>query len=91
MLYIVAYDITHPRRLRRVAAACLDFGVRIEKSVFECDLDPSDFGKLWQRLNKAIDPASDALAAYPLCAACAKRILTSGVPRRAPQQASFIF
>ena len=38
MFYLVAYDIADPSRLRRVAKACEDYGIRLEKSVFQCDL-----------------------------------------------------
>ena len=48
MLRIVAYDISNPKRLRRVALACLDYGIRIEKSVFECDLRNDQFEELWE-------------------------------------------
>jgi hypothetical protein len=34
MLRIIVYDIACPKRLRRVAQTCLDFGVRVQKSVF---------------------------------------------------------
>jgi CRISPR-associated protein Cas2 len=37
--YLVSYDISHPRRLRRVARILEGFGVRLQYSVFECALD----------------------------------------------------
>lgn len=37
--YLVSYDISHPKRLRRVAKAMEGFGVRLQYSVFECPLD----------------------------------------------------
>mgnify|MGYP001408461485 CR=1 FL=1 len=37
--YLVSYDISHPKRLRRVARAMEGFGVRLQYSVFECALD----------------------------------------------------
>lgn len=46
MNYLVAYDIVEPKRLKRVAKALLRYGIRIEKSVFLCDLEPSKLPKL---------------------------------------------
>lgn len=37
--YLVSYDISHPKRLRRVARAMEGFGVRLQFSVFECVFD----------------------------------------------------
>ncbi len=38
------------RRLRRVARACLDFGQRVQNSVFECEVDPAQWVALRARL-----------------------------------------
>lgn len=79
MIRIVAYDIADPRRLRRVARACLDYGVRIEKSVFECDLNETDFIHLWRTLNELVDPDDDALIAYKVCRNCIRETQTAGL------------
>ncbi len=50
MLYLIAYDIAHPRRLQRVAKICEDFGIRIQFSLFECWLEEGEFQRLWSRL-----------------------------------------
>lgn len=71
MFVIVSYDvaITHengPRRLRRVARACQDFGQRVQFSVFECIVDPAQWAVLKQRLISEIDPSMDSLRFYYL-------------------------
>ena len=78
MLRLVAYDISDPRRLRRVAIACLDFGIRIEKSVFECDLRNDQFDELWNRLKDIVDEETDRIVCYPICSACEKNVVTYG-------------
>lgn len=40
--YIVCYDIRNDKRLRQVAKVCENHGTRIQYSVFECDLNPSE-------------------------------------------------
>ena len=52
---LVAYDVNTEtqagrRRLRRVARACLDFGQRVQNSVFECEVDPAQWAALRARL-----------------------------------------
>lgn len=66
MLRLVAYDIADPRRLRRIASVCEDFGVRVQKSVFEAWLDDHLFDRLWARLLETIEPAEDLIIAYSL-------------------------
>lgn len=78
MLILIAYDITHAKRLRRVAKTCEDYGVRVQYSVFECHLDETDFDTLWTILHDEIDSDEDRLVAYRLDARSAGRTLTAG-------------
>ena len=69
MMVLVTYDVSTqtadgPKRLRRVARACEDWGQRVQFSVFECDLDPAQWTALRARLIDAIDPATDSLRFY---------------------------
>lgn len=79
MLRLIAYDITDPARLRKVANVCKDYGVRIEYSVFECDLNEKVFAFFWEKLQKLIDPGKDRLIAYRICAGCVGEIRSVGV------------
>ena len=81
MLHLVAYDISS-RRLKRVARICEDFGVRVEKSVFECDLETETFNKFWQRLENTIDPDIDSIIDYPISRADERRIQSLGRVQR---------
>lgn len=78
MLTIVAYDITDPKRLKRIAQLCEDYGVRVEYSVFECRLDAALFEEFWGQLQARIDPETDRIVAYTVCARCAKEIRNGG-------------
>lgn len=74
MLRLIAYDIAAPRRLARFAAVCQDFGVRVQKSLFECWLEQDAFDRLWDRLLAEMDGEEDSLIAYTLDqSAAAKR------------------
>lgn len=78
MLRLIAYDIADPKRLRRVAGVCEDYGVRVQRSLFECWLDEEQFASLWQRLLSAINEEKDQIAAYPIDARQAKQRITAG-------------
>ncbi len=71
--YVVSYDIVDDRRRHRVAEALKDFGVRVQKSVFECLLDDARRQRLEARLAKLIDRKTDTVLIYFLCAACMDR------------------
>lgn len=73
MLRVIAYDIAHPRRLRRLANICADYGVRVQKSVFEFWLDEERFDELWRRLCAEMDAEEDVLIAYALDEKSAQR------------------
>lgn len=71
MLMLVTYDVRTvdtggQRRLRRVARACLDYGQRVQNSVFECEVDPAQWVALRARLLNEIDPQADSLRFYRL-------------------------
>lgn len=71
MLVLVTYDVNTEsaagrRRLRKVAKACVDYGQRVQNSVFECRLDAAQYVALKQKLSALIDPAADSLRFYNL-------------------------
>ena len=71
MYMLVAYDVSTGdkegrRRLRRVAKTCLDYGQRVQNSVFELKVDPSQWAECKQRLISEVDPEQDSLRFYYL-------------------------
>ena len=66
MLHLIAYDIASAKRLRKIARICEDYGIRVEKSVFECDLDDESFIGMWRLLSVAICPDEDRVIDYPI-------------------------
>lgn len=78
MYWVIAYDITDPARLRRVARLLADHGQRVQESVFECDLDVIALLSLRRQLCDTIDLAADSIRYYPLCRHCLRRVGTLG-------------
>ena len=62
-------SITSPagqKRLRQVAKACLDYGKRVQNSVFECVLTEAQFVLLKSRLSEIISQSDDSIIFYKL-------------------------
>ncbi len=69
MMVLVSYDVattTHQgrRRLRRVAKICLDYGQRVQNSVFECIVDPEQWTRMRLSLLDEVDAEKDSLRFY---------------------------
>lgn len=71
MLVLVTYDVNTEtsagrKRLRKVAKACVDYGQRVQNSVFECMLDAAQYAAFKAKLTALIDPQTDSLRFYQL-------------------------
>lgn len=86
MEILVAYGVATDdreglRRLRRVARTCVDFGQRVQKSVFECSVSETDYERLRARLLACIRPDEDSLRIYRLASPKERFIERYGVDR----------
>ena len=71
LLVLVTYDVSTTdaagrRRLTQVAKKCVNYGQRVQNSVFECILDQTQFTKLKHELAELIDEGKDSLRFYNL-------------------------
>lgn len=79
MLVLVTYDVNTTtaegkRRLRLVAKECVNYGQRVQNSVFECLVDPVQLLKLQKKLESIIDSANDSIRYYNLGANWKSRV-----------------
>jgi len=79
MMVVVSYDVSTKetagqRRLRQVAKVCLNYGQRVQNSVFECLVDPQQWARLKLSLLDIIQPAEDSLRFYYLGSNFERRI-----------------
>ncbi len=70
-MVLVTYDVSFddeggPRRLRRLAKECLDHGVRVQYSVFECEVDSVQWLEFKTKLLQIYDESVDSLRFYKL-------------------------
>ncbi len=95
MFVLVSYDVSTmdpkgPRRLNRVAKACQDYGQRVQKSVFECIVDPAQWAVLKQRLTDEIDQELDSLRFYYLGSNWRRRVEHIGAKKTVDQEGPLI-
>ncbi len=69
MMVIVSYDVSTKTasgvyRLRKISEICLDFGLRVQNSVFECNVDPAQWELMKDRLLSMYNAEEDSLRFY---------------------------
>ena len=83
MLIIVSYDVSTEtragrKRLRRIAKVCESVGQRVQKSVFECQVDEMQFEELERRLLAEFDEKEDNLRFYRITEPARLRVKEHG-------------
>ena len=80
MYYVVAFDISDDKKRYRCVKALKGFGVRVQKSVFECpNLTERRLLKLKTSIEKIIDHTTDTVRYYRLCKECLGKVEVSGL------------
>lgn len=86
MRVVVSYDVrtdTHEgrRRLRKLAKLCESNGVRVQYSVFECQVDPAEWVKLKDKIIKLINNDEDSVRIYFLGSNWQRKIMQLGLKK----------
>ena len=71
MNMVVAYDIANPRRLNKVAKVVKDYGIRVQKSIFEVNIENRLFDEMKSRIENEMELSEDGVKYFPLCEKCA--------------------
>lgn len=84
MYMLITYDVDTTskegaRRLRHVAKACMDYGQRVQNSVFECEVTEVQYCLLKERIRNLIDMSLDSIRFYILSKNANKRVEVIGV------------
>jgi len=77
MIYVIAYDIDDDKRRSRISKLLEEYGVRVQESVFECNLSPRLYEEL---LNKLTGNAKEGVNVriYPVCKDCYLKAIGMG-------------
>jgi len=65
MKYLITYDITDNKRRNKLFKLLLGYGINVELSVFELEIDSKDLKKLIFEIKKIINPKEDAVYIFP--------------------------
>jgi len=77
MLHIIAYDITNDGKRTKLAKILLDYGDRVQNSVFEADIEAREVNLIIRYASDLVQD-SDSLRIYPVCNACMRRLIVVG-------------
>ena len=96
MFVLIAYDVSleteaGKTRLRRIAKECVNYGQRVQNSVFEVNIDYGKFILLRDRLIKLIDPERDNLRFYYLGKQWKKKIEQFGISQKYDSEGVLLF
>jgi CRISPR-associated protein Cas2 len=78
MLVMVSYDIADHKRRCAVSNLLKNFGQRVQRSVFECDISASQLGEVRAGISDCIDAGEDSIRFYAFCSACRSNVEVSG-------------
>jgi len=78
MITIITYDITEPKRLRKLHDFLKEFGLNTQKSVFECDIEDIALKKIRQYCKSRLDLEEDSVRIYKVCSPCMSKVEISG-------------
>jgi len=78
MYIVVCYDISSNHRRARLHELLLGYGTPVQKSVFECDLTPTQFRRLCSHARRYVKKTGESLRYYHLCSRCQGRTQAEG-------------
>lgn len=78
MITLITYDITEPKRLNNLRRFLKEFGLRTQKSVFECDIDDVALRRIRAYCRETLDISSDSVRIYKICSRCISKVVISG-------------
>lgn len=91
MFYLICYDVVKDKRRNKVAKLLEGYGLRVQKSVFECVLTEKQYEMLTRKLNKYLNADEDQLRFYPMSGHTRRKVVILGTqPEREIDDDAFI-
>lgn len=83
-MVLITYDVetitpAGKKRLRKIAQNCVNYGQRVQNSVFECVIEPTQSAELKHRLEDIMDKENDSLRFYHMGNAWKNKIEHYGI------------
>ncbi|MBD3886690.1 CRISPR-associated endonuclease Cas2 [Phormidium tenue FACHB-886] len=74
MYVVISYDIPDDKRRTKIHKILKSYGQWMQYSLFECDLNNTQYAKLHARLSQLIKPEQDSIRFYFLCRCCQAKV-----------------
>lgn len=78
LLFVVSYDVVDDKRRKELSDYLESYGVRVQYSVFETELNESQLNQLVNGIKKRIKPEEDTVRIYPIAKDMRDKIITIG-------------
>ena len=78
MIYLICYDVVNDHRRTQLSKLLKTYGLRVQKSVFECKLNEQQFQYLQKRASAMINSNEDQVRFYPLPAISREKVSIIG-------------
>lgn len=79
MNVLVSYDISSNKKRSKLHRFLKEFGLNTQKSVFECELDEAGLSRIAAYCRALINPRTDSVRMYRICANCLRNVRISGL------------
>ena len=81
-MFIISYDITSNKLRRKIAKELENYGIRVQYSVFECNLDKTRYKEIYSKLLRLMDGVEEgSIRCYEICQNCQKRVNVIGIEK----------
>ena len=89
-MYIVSYDITNNKLRKKVSDVLMNYGQRVQYSVFECEIDSNRYKKMYSQLLELTGNMKEGnIKFYFLDKSCKERTVMIGAPKIYPVERGF--
>ena len=78
MLVMISYDVVDDKKRLKLMKLLKDYGSRVQKSVFECNLSPKTYEQIKAGVEEIINKRKDRVRYYQICKGCIDKIEISG-------------
>lgn len=78
MLVMISYDVVDDKKRLKLMKFLKDYGDRVQKSVFECNLSQETYERIKSEIDKMINRRKDRVRYYRICKGCTERVEISG-------------
>jgi CRISPR-associated protein Cas2 len=78
MLVMISYDVVEDKKRLKLMKFLKDYGNRIQKSVFECNLSPKTYDHVKSGVEGMINKRKDRVRYYRICKGCVDKVEISG-------------